>query len=704
MRVWPGEPTPLGATWQGRGANFALFSRHATGVDLCLRRDDGGFEVVPLTGAHRPRVARIPPRRASGTALRVPGARARTRPHEGHRFNPHKLLLDPYAKAVDGRPPSDPAVYSYDLADPAEDLAMSETDSTPSMPLSVLIDPGFGWAGDRPPRTPWHRTVIYECHVKGLTMLHPGVPPELRGTFLALAQEPILEHLVGLGVTAVELLPVQQSIGEGWLLEKGLTNYWGYNTISYFAPDTRFATSAGGEQVHEFKTMVRALHAAGIEVILDVVYNHTAEGNRLGPTLSFRGIDNASYYVLDPNDPRYYVDYTGTGNTLDVRDPECARLVLDSLRYWATEMHVDGFRFDLAAALGRTPHGIDLGGTSLFEVIRQDPVLSQVKLIAEPWDAGENGYQLGNFPPGWAEWNGAYRDAMRRFWRGDRGTVPELASRLAGSADIFAGSGRRTYASINYVTCHDGFTLTDLVSYEHRRNEANQMGVADGMEENLSRNWGEEGPTESARIRRLRERMKRNLMGSLLFSQGVPMILAGDELGHTQCGNNNAFCQDNEISWISWDLSADDLEMLAFTRRIVAIVATNPGLRRRSFLTGSALGDGMKDVAWIRPDGAEMTEADWEDAENHTLGMLIPYLASDEVDVLGRPVFGDTLLLLLNGGSRSRRFQLPLVRRAGIWSLLVHTGRPGGHVIRSGSVHLTAHSLILLRHGAPLPA
>ncbi len=700
MRVWPGAPYPLGATWQGRGANFALFSRHATAVDLCLRRGDGSLETVPLTErtdmVWHGFLPDVRPGQRYGYRVHGPYA-----PHEGHRFNAHKFLLDPYAKAIDGVPPSGDVVSGYRRDDPEEDLSLSETDSAPFMPSCVLIDPGFGWADDRPPRTPWHRTVIYECHVKGLTMLHPGVPEELRGKFLALAQEPILDHLTSLGVTAVELLPVQQSVAEGWLEAKGLTNYWGYNTISFFSPDIRFATAAGGEQVHEFKTMVRALHAAGIEVILDVVYNHTAEGNRLGPTFSFRGIDNATYYVLDDADRRFYVDYTGTGNTLDVHRPECARLVLDSLRYWVTEMHVDGFRFDLAAALGRNPNGMDLRERAFFEIVHQDPVLSQVKLIAEPWDVGENGYQLGNFPAGWAEWNGAYRDSVRRFWRGDRGCVPELATRLAGSADIFAASGRRTYASVNFVTCHDGFTLMDLVSYDRKRNDANQLGVADGAEENLSRNWGHEGPTESARIRRLRERMKRNMLATLLFSQGVPMILGGDELGRTQDGNNNAFCQDNEISWMSWDLSAEDAEMFDFTRRLIRVFASYPAFRRRSFLTGSAVGEGMKDVAWIRPDGAEMTSEDWSDADNHTLGMLIPYLASDEVDILGRPVFGDTLLLLLNGGSKSRRFQLPAVRRPGIWSQIMHTGRPGVHVIRMGSVNLMAHSLILLRHGAP---
>ncbi|HET6494191.1 MAG TPA: glycogen debranching protein GlgX [Thermoleophilia bacterium] len=701
MRVWPGSPYPLGATWQGQGANFALYSRHATGVDLCLRHEDGSQEIVPL----RERTdmvwhAFLPDLRPGQRyGYRVHGPYA---PLDGHRFNPNKFLLDPYAKAIDGTLTPEDAMYGYRIEESEQDLSFSEIDSAPSMPSCVLIDPGFGWAGDRPPRTPWHRTVIYESHVKGLTMLHPGVPDELRGKFLALAQEPILDHLVGLGVTAVELLPVQQSVADNWLRKKGLTNYWGYSTIGFFAPDTRFATGCAGEQVHEFKTMVRALHAAGIEVILDVVYNHTAEGNRLGPTLSFRGIDNATYYMLDDVDRRYYVDHTGTGNTLDVHRPECARLVLDSLRYWVTEMHVDGFRFDLAAALGRNPHGIDLRDCGFFEIVHQDPVLSQVKLIAEPWDIGENGYQLGNFPAGWAEWNGDYRDTVRRFWRGDRGTVPKLASRLAGSADIFAASGRRTYASINFVTCHDGFTLTDLVSYDHKQNDANQLGVADGADENLSRNWGHEGSTESARIRRLRQRMKRNMLATLLFSQGVPMVLGGDELGRTQGGNNNAFCQDNEISWMSWDPSAEDLEMLDFTRRLITVFTSYPGFRRRSFLTGSAIGEGMKDVAWIRPDGAEMMAEDWAEPDNHILGMLIPYLASDEVNIFGRPVFGDTLLLLLNGGSRSRRFQLPIVPHAGIWSQIVNTGRPGTHMIRKGSVNLMAHSLILLRHGGPV--
>ncbi len=701
MRVLPGTPTPLGATWNGQGVNFALFSEHATGVELCLfdRREDE-------TESRRVRLAErtdfvwhaylpeIRPCQLYGYRVEGPYD-----PERGHRFNPSKLLLDPYARALAGSVEWSDALSGYAIGDPREDLSLDERDSAPGVPRSIVIDPAFTWGDDRRPRTPWNRTVIYECHVKGMTMRHPGVPERLRGTYLGLASDAILEHLGSLGVTAVELLPVHQAISERHLLDLGLTNYWGYGTIGFFAPDARFATGDRGRQVTEFKTMVKAFHSAGIEVILDVVYNHTGEGNQLGPTLCFRGIDNASYYRLIPDNGRYYLDFTGTGNSLNVAHPRTIQLIMDSLRHWVQEMHVDGFRFDLATVLAREPYEVDVGGT-FFDVVLQDPVLSQVKLIAEPWDLGEGGYQVGRFPVGWAEWNGKYRDCLRRFWRGDAAQVPELASRLSGSADLYQPGGRRTYASVNFVTCHDGFTLQDLVSYEHKRNDANGEGNRDGIDDNMSANWGVEGPTDLPAITEVRERMKRNFLATLLLSQGVPMLRGGDEIGDTQCGNNNAYCQDNEVSWIDWNLAAEDRQLLEFTTRLLSVRRRNPLLRRRSFFTGGALpGKGAKDLTWIRPDGQEMTEADWRDDQIHVIGMLLNGQASDEVDALGRPVFGDTLLLLVNGGPRSRRFALPRANGSGLWQEVLDTARPSTRLVRSRALNLQAHSLILLRFG-----
>jgi isoamylase len=541
--------------------------------------------------------------------------------------------------------------------------------------------------------------VIYETHVRGMTMQHPGVPAHQRGTFLGLASDPIVDHLLNLGVTAVELMPVHHFVADRTLIAKNLTNYWGYNTIAFFAPHVGYATGALGDQVGEFKSMVRTLHRAGIEVILDVVYNHTAEGNQLGPTLSLKGIDNATYYRLSPEDQRYYLDYTGTGNSLNVLHPRAMGLVTDSLRYWVTDMHVDGFRFDLAPVLSR---GDNAGQSSaFFEIVRQDPVLSTVKLIAEPWDASPDGYQLGHFPQGWSEWNGAYRDSVRRFWRGDPGMVPELASRLTGSSDIYAPSGRRTYASINFVTCHDGFTLTDLVTYEHKRNQANGEDNRDGTDQNDSRNWGAEGETESARIQRTRDRMKRNFLATLFFSQGVPMLLGGDEIGRTQHGNNNAYCQDNELSWFNWDVGETGQDLYNFVRDLIGVMQDNPILRRRAFFTGEPHpGMQTKDVTWIRPDGAEMTESDWTDPELHTIGMLLLGVATDEVDVRGRSYAGDSLFLMLNAGTRSRSYTLPRMELAGQWEEVLNTAQPGpwSRIVRTEAVSLNAHSTLLLRH------
>ncbi len=700
MRLWPGSPQPLGATWDGEGVNFALFSEHATAVELCL------FDAPDA----REESERIPLRERTNQVWHgyLPEARPGQlygwrvhgpwEPERGHRFNPHKLLVDPYARAIAGRVDWSDALFGYRIGHPAEDLARSDADSAPHVPRCVVVDSSFTWETDAPPNTPWSRTLIYECHVKGMTARHPGVPEALRGTYLGLASEPILDHLRSLGVTAVELLPVHHHVIERHLVERGLTNYWGYSTIGFFAPDPRYATGARGEQVNEFKSMVKAFHRMGIEVILDVVYNHSGEGNHLGPSLAFRGIDNAAYYRLEPDQPRYYWDTTGCGNSLDLTHPRVLQLVLDSLRYWVTEMHVDGFRFDLATTLARDPVEFSRHAR-FFATVQQDPVLQRVKLIAEPWDLGAGGYRLGEFPAGWAEWNGRYRDTVRRFWRSDEGQVPELASRLSGSSDLFQKEGRGPYASVNFVTCHDGYTLHDLVSYERKHNRANGEQGRDGADDNWSRNWGAEGETEAQKVLRHRERAKRNLMATLAFSQGVPMLAHGDELGRTQRGNNNAYCQDNELTWIDWELDEADRRLLDFTRRVFAIRRDNPVFRRRRFFAGDpVVREGVKDVSWIRSDGAEMTDADWGDPKNHVLGMLIHGEASDEVDERGRPNSGETLLLLLNGGPRPRYFQLPSLPETGYWEEVVNTARPGEPPVRGGRVNLVAHALILLEH------
>jgi glycogen operon protein len=539
--------------------------------------------------------------------------------------------------------------------------------------------------------------VIYETHVRGMTMRHPHVPPELRGRYLSLTYDPVVEHLRALGITAVELMPVHQYVSERSLVARGLSNYWGYNSIGFFAPHVDYATAGDGRQVYEFKSMVKGLHRVGIEVILDVVYNHTGEGDHLGPTLSLRGIDNAAFYRLDPEDLRRYTDFSGTGNSLNMQHSRTIQLIMDSLRYWVIEMHVDGFRFDLAPVLARELYEVDRL-SSFFDIIQQDPVLSQVKLIAEPWDVGPGGYQVGNFPVGWAEWNGKYRDCVRRYWRGDPGQLPELAARLSGSGDIYQASGRRTYASVNFVTAHDGFTLTDLVSYERKHNEANGEGDRDGSDENLSSNGGVEGPADDPSVAQARARMQRNLLATLIFSQGVRMILGGDEIGRTQEGNNNAYCQDNTISWLDWELTASQRELLAFTRQAIRIVHENAVLRRSSFFTGSPIAGATKDVTWLRSDGREMVAEDWIDPENRILGMLMPGRAADEVSERGRPLFGQTLLLLLNAGGRSRSFTLPPSSRGATWNEILNTARPGQtRTLHRPAVNLVAHSLGLLR-------
>ncbi|MGH7699761.1 MAG: glycogen debranching protein GlgX, partial [Gemmatimonadales bacterium] len=689
MRLWPGVPAPLGATWDGEGTNFAIFSQHATAVELCL------FE-HPEAAAEAERIrlteksehvwhAYLPDVRPGQCyGYRVHGPYA---PTEGHRFNPAKLLLDPYARAISGTIRWRDELHGYAIGDPAEDLAPDGRDSAGGVPKALVVDPSFVWGDDRPPCVPWSRTVIYECHVRGLTMRHPDVPPHERGTYLGLASDPVIEHLRALGVTTVELLPIQHYVAERLLVERGLTNYWGYNTIGFFAPDVRYATGARGQQVSEFKTMVKRLHRAGLEVVLDVVYNHTGEGNHLGPTLSLRGIDNAAYYRLQPDNPRYYVDFTGTGNTLNILHPRALQLVLDSLRHWVTDMHVDGFRFDLAPVLAREPEAFS-AHARFFEVVRQDPVLSRVKLIAEPWDLGPDGHQLGRFPPGWAEWNGRYRDCVRRFWRGDGGQLPELASRLSGSSDLFDAAGRGPFAGVNFVTCHDGFTLRDLVSYERKHNEANPHDNGDGTDHNFSRNWGVEGPSEDLRVTRIRDRLRRNLLATLAFSQGVPMLSHGDELGRTQGGNNNAYCQDSAVTWIDWELGNGERELLRFARLVLAVRRENPVLRRRHFFRGQAVGpSGVKDVTWLHPDGREMAADDWRAAGGHALGMLVHASATDERDERGRLAGGDTILLLLNAGGRSRRFTLPRLPDPGGWIEQVNTARPGTRAVMGDAVN-----------------
>ena len=703
MRVWPGKPYPFGAVWDGQGTNFALFSENATGVDLCLFDQPGDAEPsTRISMSHRTHFvwhAYLPdlrPGQLYGYQVHGPYA-----PGEGHRFNPAKLLVDPYAKAITGPVVWNDALFGHNLDEGSEHQSCNLWDSTAFVPKCVIVDESFPWGDDRPPRTRWSRTLIYECHVKGLTAQHPDVPEELRGTYLGLASDSVIDHLKSLSVTAVELLPVHHAFTEKHLADRGLTNYWGYNTLGFFAADSRFATGSRGEQVDEFKTMVKALHRAGIEVLLDVVYNHTAEGDHNGPTLSLRGIDNRTYYRLSPENPRQYIDYTGCGNSLNMRHPRTLQLIMDSLRYWVQEMHVDGFRFDLAPALARELHAVDRLGR-FFAMVQQDPVLAEVKLIAEPWDLGPGGYQVGNFPHGWAEWNAEYRDTVRRFWRGDGDQLGRLASRLSGSADIYNQRDRRPFASINFATCHDGFTLRDLVSYERKHNEANGEGGRDGTDANWSRNWGEEGPTDLQQILLRRDRMMRNFLATLAFSQGVPMISHGDEIGRTLGGNNNAYCHDGTLTWLNWDLDAQQRELLDFARRVFAIRRQNPALRRRSFFSGDPVAGGdAKDVSWLRPDGQEMKLQDWQDPERRVLGMCIHGDGGGEVDERGRPVLSDTLLLLVNAGRRPCYFRLPEPPAPGQWEKMLNTARPGIQMVRRDGVNLAALSVILLTHRPP---
>jgi glycogen operon protein len=718
MRVWRGKPFPLGATWDGMGVNFALFSEHASAVELCLYRgaEDAleSHKVWMKERSNQVWHCYLPEARPGQFyGFRVHGP---YEPTKGHRFNPAKMILDPYAKAVTGQIKWSNDVFAYKVGGSKEDLEPDQTNSAGSMPKCVVVDPTFAWGEDRPPRVPWTRTVIYEAHVKGMTMRHPEVPEHLRGTFLGLCSDPILDHLLSLGVTAIELLPLHHFINDRHLVEKGLTNYWGYNTIGFFAPDSRYATAGAGNQVYEFKTMVRTFHAAGIEVILDVVYNHTAEGNHMGPTLGFKGADNTAYYRLSPEDPRFYYDFTGTGNSLNMRHPRTLQLIMDSLRHWVAEMHVDGFRFDLAPVLARELFEVDRL-SSFFEVIQQDPVLSQVKLIAEPWDVGPGGYQVGNFPVGWAEWNGKFRDTTRKFWKGEEGQIPEVASRLSGSADLYKWTDRSAYASVNFVVAHDGFTLYDLVSYEKKHNEANGEGNKDGHDDNISRNWGAEGETDDAGILDMRFRAMKNFLATLAFSQGVPMIAHGDEIARTQNGNNNAYAQDNEISWVNWDLDERRQALLDFTRKVLAVRHLNPVLRRRTFFRGEVVDHaGVKDLTWVRADGQEMGQEDWQNASVKSIGMLIHGDATDETDDRGRAIKGDTMLLVLNASEAEVRFAVPAIaggdagsnghgggsngdRRRSMWTVLVDTARDEVQSVEGGQVGLAPYSVVLLRYG-----
>ena len=679
MRVWPGQPYPLGATWTGLGVNFAIFSAHATRVELCLFDSPDATSpsaCVPLP-EHTDMVWHgyfpdVRPGQLYGFRVHGPYD-----PRAGHRFNPHKILFDPYAKAVARIVRWDDTMFGYRVGDPAADLSFDKRDNAAVAPLAQVIDPAFTWGDDHPPRTPWHKTVIYEMHVKGFSRLNRGIPADLRGTYEALTTEGALEHLQRLGVTAVELMPVHHHSYDRHLVERGLANYWGYNTLSFFAPDIRYASSSGAaDSVKEFKTMVKALHSAGLEVILDVVYNHTAEGNHMGPTLSLRGVDNVTYYRLVPEDKRYYLDFTGCGNTLNMQSPQVLQLIMDSLRYWVLEMHVDGFRFDLASTLARELYEVDRLG-AFFDIIHQDPVISQVKLIAEPWDLGAGGYQVGNFPVLWTEWNGKYRDAMRAFWRGDDRGVAEVATRIAGSNDLYEHSGRRPYASINFITAHDGFTLHDLVSYNEKHNEANGENNQDGESHNLSWNCGVEGPTDDPAITKLREQQKRNLMASLLLSVGVPMLSGGDEMGRTQQGNNNAYCQDNELSWTPWDLTLEQQQFLAFTRRLLRFRRAQPVLQRRKYFHGRAIrGAEAKDIYWLDPSGKEMADEAWNAPFVRSLGVLMVGNALDEVDERGRQVRGDTLLILLNAHHDQVPFKLPPTNDGTAWVRTLDTIAP----------------------------
>lgn len=672
MEIWPGNAYPLGATFDGTGTNFALFSSVASRVELCLLSGELAEQRITLTevdtGVWHAYLPGIQPGQMYGYRVHGP-----YEPAHGHRCDPSKLLLDPYAKAIKGQVGTDPSLYSYSFADPNQ---RNQDDSLRHTLYSVVTSPYFDWGHDRPPGHPYHETVIYESHVKGLTMRHPGVPPELRGTYAGLAHPVIIDHLKSLGVTALELMPIHQFVQDPHLQEKGLSNYWGYNTIGFFAPHNAYAAwGTDGQQVQEFKAMVKTLHEADIEVILDVVYNHTAEGNHLGPTLSFRGIDNAQYYRLVDGDQAHYFDTTGTGNSLLMRSPHVLQLIMDSLRYWVEEMHVDGFRFDLASTLARQFHEVDRL-SAFFDIIQQDPLISQVKLIAEPWDVGDGGYQVGGFPPLWTEWNGKYRDAVRDFWRGEPSTLGEFASRLTGSADLYAHSGRRPVASINFITAHDGFTMRDLVSYNHKHNEANLEGNADGENHNRSWNCGAEGPSDDPAVVALRERQHRNFLATLFLSQGVPMLSHGDELARTQGGNNNGYCQDNEITWMDWELDDAEQRLLDFTRRLIALRSAHPVLHRRRFFAGDPEHGGeseLGDIEWFAPDAQRMTNEQWHESYARAMMVFLNGRGILSPDTRGNRIVDDHILLLINAAAEDINFSLPDASYAPQWQVAINT-------------------------------
>ena len=695
MRIWPGQPYPLGASFSGVGTNFSLFSSVAERVELCLF-DSAGVETrVDLPEA---------------TALCwhgyipdvLPGQRYGYRVHgpydpaNGLRCRPSKLLIDPYAKAVDGAVDWDESLFEYRFGKPDE--LTNEDDSAAHVPKGVVINPYFEWENDRSPGTPWHETVVYEVHVKGFTMTNPRIPVEVRGTYAGLAHPASVEYLLSLGVTAVELLPVHQFVHDSHLIDRGLRNYWGYNSIAFLAPHNEYGSRRrNGQQVAEFKDMVKTLHSAGIEVILDVVYNHTAEGNHLGPILSMKGIDNPSYYRLVPEDRRFYYDTTGTGNSLNVGHPHVLQLIMDSLRYWVLDMHVDGFRFDLAATLARQFHEVDKL-SAFFDLIQQDPVISQVKLIAEPWDIGEGGYQVGNFPPLWSEWNGKFRDTVRDYWRGNDQTLAELAYRFTGSSDLYEGGGRRPSASINFLTAHDGFTLADLTSYNEKHNEANGEGNADGESHNRSWNCGVEGPTDDPEILELRNRQRRNFLATLMLSQGIPMLLGGDEMARTQRGNNNAYCQDNDISWYDWE--HQDGSLVAFTQRLIAIRKHHPVFRRREYFQGRALHGGCDDIAWFAPDGTEMTDADWQTGYTKSMAVFLNGEGIPSPDWRGDRVVDDTFLVLFNAFHEPIDFTLPEQRYGKRWIRMLDTAdslAEGDQEDADQKMTVEGRSLVLLR-------
>jgi glycogen operon protein len=713
MKVLPGTPFPLGATWDGKGVNFALFSQYATRVELCLfdsvkaKKESVRVTLPEMTDyVWHGYLPDVRPGQLYGYRVYGPYS-----PNQGHRFNPNKVLLDPYAKAVARRVRWYDSMYGYRLGSAKLDLSYDTRDNAAYAPLGTVIDTAFTWGEDRRPNVPWGETILYETHVKGQSALHPDIPRHMRGTYAALGSEPIIQHLKYLGVTSLELLPIHYSVDEPHLVRKGLVNYWGYNSLGFFAPDGRYAMNTDPQQqVNEFKMMVRALHEAGIEVILDVVYNHTAEGNHLGPTLSFKGIDNRNYYIASPENFRYYQDFTGCGNTLNAQNPYVLKLIMDSLRYWVEEMHVDGFRFDLASALARENLNFDKFG-AFFDAIHQDPVLSRVKMIAEPWDCGMGGYQVGNYPVRWSEWNGIYRDDIRGFWNRAGGTLSQMVTRIAGSSDLYQYTGRRPHASINFVTCHDGFTLQDLVSYNHKHNEANGEENRDGTNDNRSWNCGTEGQTNDAAIISLRARQKRNMMTTLLTSLGVPMMLAGDELSKTQLGNNNTYCQDNELNWLDWDLdSPEKLTFLAFMHRLISIRKTEPVFKRNRFYVGQPSNEsGIHDIIWHTPEGRDMRLEDWHNNNLRALGVLIEGSAIDQMTANGEWLSGRSLLILINGNDKPIEFLLPCHRTRRSWEMLLDTtvddGFPAGQVLWECGVtypmEAQAMAIFRLSHDVP---